>query len=368
MPALARGQENTPSIINWFTTVNGVLTDMYEVGFQIWDIAAGLPGTQIFPTTPDDWETISGTAGHYSVGHYYAYDAGNAQGWTPELTATVGTHRVKWRWKASIASPYQSDAEDFEVLVQSAGSSADTYISVDDVRAEGVLEADHPDDKVLAYIETWQQFMDRACRQWFNARSMILSINGNESSTLFFGVPIISIEYVKINNMDQQLDSQLYRVFSGIDAEQDHRRNPKLQLIGPDFYPNIYTQPVTWGELRFRKGVQNQEIKGIFGFVETNGSTPKLIQRALLKLVIEKLNSPIYSSTGQGPSVPPVLGAVLKEKTDGHSIEYGHPGGEVGKRRPGLSGITSDPEILDIIKMYRAPIGVATPAHWSLYF
>ena len=43
MPALARGQENTPSIINWFITVNNVLTDAYEVGYQIWDITGGLP-------------------------------------------------------------------------------------------------------------------------------------------------------------------------------------------------------------------------------------------------------------------------------------------------------------------------------------
>jgi len=28
MPAIARGQENSPSLINWFVTINGILTDM----------------------------------------------------------------------------------------------------------------------------------------------------------------------------------------------------------------------------------------------------------------------------------------------------------------------------------------------------
>ena len=46
MPTLARGQENTPSILNWFISINGVLTDAYEVGYQIYDITGGLPGTQ----------------------------------------------------------------------------------------------------------------------------------------------------------------------------------------------------------------------------------------------------------------------------------------------------------------------------------
>jgi hypothetical protein len=364
MPALARGQENTPSIINWFTTVNGVLTDMFAVEFQIWDITGGLPGDVIFPTPGDAgvWEDVTSNAGHYSVGHYYAYDSGNAQGWTPGIAEPVGTHRVKWRWKATAGSPYQSDAEDFEVLVQSAGSSVDTYISVDDVRDEGLLVADYPDDKVLAYISIWQAFLERACRQWFNARSLILEVDGNESDTLFFGVPIIAVEYVKINNSGEQLDSTLYRVYNRNGALDD-RHNPKICLVGPDAYEDIFVAPVTWGRLRFQKGRQNQEIKGIFGYVEADGSTPALIKHALLKLVIEKLTEPLYDAVA-GSSGAPILGSILEEETDDHRIKYS--GAPTADRRAGLSGITDDPEILDIVKLYRAPIGIAAPSHWSI--
>jgi len=366
MPALARGQENTPSILNWFTTVNGVLTDMYEVGFQIWDITGGLPGDVVFPTPGDanDWEDVTIAPGKYSVGHYYAYDNTNAQGYTPDIGQPIGTHRIKWRWKSSAAAPYQSDAEDFEVLVQSAGGSADWYISVDDVRDEGLLEADYPDAKVIAYIEMWQQILERICRQWFNARTLILQIDGNDSDTIHFGVPIISIDYLKLNERTDELDTSFYKVYSG-NQWPDDRGNPRVKLIGPEYDRDIFLSPVTWGRLRFRKGRQNQEFKGTFGYVESDGSTPKAISRALLKLVVEKLTTPIYSTTGG--SSPSLLGMVLEEKTDGHSIKYGYPGGEPTSRRPGLTGITQDPEILDIFKLYRAPLGVATPAHWSYY-
>lgn len=365
MPGIAREQENTPSLINWFTTVNGVLTDMFLVEFQLWDISGGLPGTVIFPTPGDagDWEDVTAAPGRYSVGHYYAYDNTLVQGWTPGIAEPLGTHRIKWQWKVSALAPYQSDSEDFEVLVQSAGSSTDTYISVQDVRDEGLLIADYPDARVLAYIEVWQAFLDRACRQWFNARTMILEVDGNESDTLFFGVPIISIDYVKLNTSTEELDTTLYRVYNA-QRYPDDRRNPKICLVGPDAYQDIYVAPIVPGNFKFMKGRKNQEIKGTFGFVEEDGSTPDLIKRALLMLVIEKLTNKPYGAADS--SLSPTLGALLEEKTDDHSRKYAHAGGETARRRPGLTGITNNQEILDILKLYRAPIGIAAPTHWGI--
>lgn len=360
------------------------------------------------------------------------------------------------------------------------------YIEIADVRAEGLSASTYPDSKVLAAIETWQAFLERACRQWFESRQKTFSVDGTDSDTLHFGVPIIGIDYIKLNASTDELETTLYKVYSGTQLPDD-RPNPRIKLIGPDWVRDIFTAPVTTGRLRFRKGRQNQEIKGTFGYIDNgvkatgaiqfvakadhvdgetfvlddgsnpavtfhidksgtytpgggyddtnvqvdisgdttvdevaataktaiNGATtldvtagavdsggllwlendtggvagnqvitetvthadfkvygmsgggvPKLIQRALLKLVIEKLTSPLYSATG-GPTPPSVLGIILSEATDGHKLTYGYPGGQVQSRRPGLSGITQDQEILDIVKLYRAPLGIATPAHWS---
>lgn len=241
------------------------------------------------------------------------------------------------------------------------------YITVQNIRDAGLTDdVTFPDATVLSSILTWQALIDRACRQWFSPVTITLKVDGTDSDTLHFGVPIISVEYVKLNNDTNELDTNFYRVYNSI-AYPDDRRNPRIKLIKSDDYRDIYTAPCSYGDLRFRKGRKNQEIKGIFGFVEEDGSVPLLIQRALTKLVIEKLTNPIYlSDIGSSPTPPPILHGNLKEEwTDGHRMKFESSGALVDKRSPYLTGITNDQEIIEIIKMYRAPIGCATPANSS---
>lgn len=361
MTSLARGEANTTSGLNWFILVNGIKTDAYEVGYRIIDITGGLPGTQVFPETEGEYENVSNVPGHFAVGSYYAYDNDESTGWTPSITESIGTHRIEWRWKITAAAPYQAGQEDFEVLVQSAGSSVDTYISIQDVRDQGLLEADYDDETVLAAIEIWQSFIDRACRQWFNPRALILKVDGTDSDTLHFGIPIISITYLKLNDSTSELDTTLYKVYNRLNDFTD-KWNPRIKLVNSIEETDIYTAPITGRALIFRKGRQNQEISGVFGHVEDDNSPPKLIQRALLKLVIEKLTKPLYSSgISLSGTIPPILGNVIEEQTDNHRIKYGG----FKQIAQGLAGITNDSEILTILKMYRAPIGCITQANPS---
>jgi len=354
MPALARGQKNTSSILNWFTTVNGVLTDMFYVGYQIWDIIAGLPGTQVFPVTPGDFCDVTANAGHFAVGSYFAWDPITGEGWQPGLAEPIGTHKIIWKWKVSSGSAYQTGEEQFEVMTESYAGPSDHYCSVQDVRDEGVTLAQASDAKILSYIDICQQLLDRMCRQWFLPRQLTFKFDGNDSDTLFLGVPIISLEYLRLNGADTDLQTDLYKVYNNRKYPDD-RRNPRIKLIGPDCYRDIYVAPVTYGPMKFIKGYQNQELKGIFGFTEEDGSTPAPIKRALTKLVVEKLLMPINQSIGPSPAGP-----ITSETTDGHSLSYGFSGGGGG-----LTGITNDQEVLDIVKLYKAPIGLATPASWS---
>lgn len=362
MPSIERGQENTISILNWFTTVNAILTDMHAVEFRIFDLTGGMPGVQVFPATPGTYENVTNAPGRFGTGSYYAYDNGNAKGWTPDLSANIGTWRTNWRWKLNASSEWTSNSEDFTMLVVNGGGGGDNYISVQDVRDAGLLEADFPDAVVLAAIEMWQAFLDRACRQWFSSKALILQVDGTDSDALHFGVPIIAIDYVKLNNDTAELNTDYYRVYAGRNYPDD-RRNPRIKLVSADDF-DIYTQPMSSGRMKFRKGRQNQEISGTFGFVEEDGLAPKMIQRALLKLVVEKLTTPIYGDP-VGTPAPPLVGAVIDEWTDGHKLKTAQAGGAISPRKPGLVGITDDQEILTIIKLYRAPLGVATPANES---
>ncbi len=242
-----------------------------------------------------------------------------------------------------------------------------SYCSVQDIRDAGLTDTGtYPDADILAAIELWQQFLERACRQWFEPRTIVLKFDGTDSDTLHFGVPIVSIEHVKLNDSVDILPADQYRVYNSR-SYPDDRRNPRIKLRSLADFPDIFTAPISAGSLKFRKGRQNQEIKGVFGFLEDDDTTPGLIKRALCKLVIEKLTNPITVPGGPVAVPPPpiIAGALLEEVTDGHKRKYGDTI-KFKERRPSpFQGLTQDQEILDIIKLYRAPIGIATPAHPS---
>lgn len=238
------------------------------------------------------------------------------------------------------------------------------YVSVDDVRAEGLEDPPFSDAQIEAAIKTWQAFLERACRQWFYPIELELNVDGTDSDLMAFGVPIISIGEVRLNGDTKALDPFYYKVYNSLTYPAD-RQNPRIQLIDNRHQEmDIFTAPLRDGRLIFRKGRQNQYIRGTFGYVEADGSPPELIKRALLKLVIEKLTKPLYAAAGAiTPAPPPVLtGVLLEEWTDAHKVRYGQSGGPLKARAPGLAGITDDQEILNIIKLYKAPIGVATVA------
>jgi hypothetical protein len=147
------------------------------------------------------------------------------------------------------------------------------------------------------------------------------------------------------------------------------RCNPKIALKRwkfADVNDSLYQMGFQRGELKFRKGYQNQEVTATFGYVEADGTPPPLIKRALKKLVVEKLTNPIYvapDETAPAPASVTYAGVVVSETTDGHSIYYGTP--SFDKRRVGYSGLTQDQEVLTTIDLYRAPLGIANTSQWG---
>jgi hypothetical protein len=235
-----------------------------------------------------------------------------------------------------------------------------SYIKPTDVHKYMGIQ-DNPSEDIQPVIDTWQTVLERWCRQWFEPRTITIKFDGNDSDTIFLGVPIISVSSLKINSGTAALDPSYYRVYNSR-TYPDDRRNPKIRLLRSDQVGDIYTQPMTQGRMRFLKGYQNQEITGSFGFTESDGSTPLPIKHALTKLVVEKMNARPGASGGGGGSVV-IAGTVIEEETDGHRIAFNEAPSKPS--RPGLSGITTDKEIQDIVKLYRAPLGLATTSQWS---
>jgi hypothetical protein len=241
------------------------------------------------------------------------------------------------------------------------------YITVADIRAAGLTDTvAYPDAAVDAAILLWQEVLDRMCRQWFEPRDITMKLDGTDSDTLHLGVPVIELASLRINDNIDALDPTYYRVYSSV-GYPDDRRNPRIVLRTLSDVSDIYSAPIESHRLRFRKGRQNQELVGSFGFVEADGSTPLPIKRALTKLVIEKLVNPIpVPSSGPGVPPPPVVaGALLEEWTDGHRVKYADVFKFTENRPSPYMGITQDQEILTIVRLYRAPLAIATPAHPS---
>lgn len=253
---------------------------------------------------------------------------------------------------------------DSGTLSLTSDQSSRFYIQIPDVRAEGLSADDFPDNKVLAYIKTWQQFLERACRQWFYPLDLVLNLDGSGSDSLHFGVPCIAITELQINASGNILDPSYYRVYNNLSAYPADRQNPRVKLIDSfEGARDIYTAPLRDGKMLFRKGRQNQLVKGTFGYIESDGTCPELIKRALLKLVVQKLTTPLFTPAGTfaPPAANTIRGPITAEWTDTHKIAYAPAGGTILAKAPGLNGITDDQEILTIIKLYKAPIGLATP-------
>jgi hypothetical protein len=232
-------------------------------------------------------------------------------------------------------------------------SEAGGYATIEEVKA--VLGASAPDDAtIVSAIAQWSQFMDRACRQWFEPRYIDEKIDGSGARTLWLMAPIIGIDELYMNaDWDNAVDPEWYEVYNNLgEGLRDDRRNPRIGLSDTAAGASIFTA-ISRRDV-FIEGKKNQRVKGTFGFVEPDGSTPEMIKRATLKMVTKQLSASDPLNPSPGPAGP-----LVSETTDGHTIRYASM---VGGRKIGTIGITGDAEVEGIIQLYRAPRAMAVVA------
>lgn len=229
------------------------------------------------------------------------------------------------------------------------------YVTVEEMRAEGVTTQMCADERLQGIIDTWSQFIDQRTRQWFDSRDLDITLDGNDTPILHLGVPIISLTELYINGSTTPADPSTYKVYSS-NTIPDDRRNPKVRLLTQR--RTLFDVPgigLAGRGPMFAKG-QKQRLVGSFGFVEGEGEAttpPMLIKRAVTKMVAKNVTPLLSGGVLSRPSV------VMSESTDGHSITYGMPT-SLGIK-PGSVGITGDVEVEQIISMYRAPLAMAVP-------
>lgn len=346
MPYLAIDQENTGAHLALFAVDDdGYLYDPATVEVLIQDLSTG-SAVQVYPAS--GYEDIT-SGGKVSKGHWYAYDTGTSLGWTP--SGNEGKHRIKWRFTSADGTETRTWQQDFYVAASGLDAPYWTYISPNEVRAEGLTTAQCSDARLIDLILRAQDYIDASTRQMFRPVPQTLKMDGPESHTMHLNLPIVGLEFIKANSSTTALAQSSVAVYvtTALAAgrhpfQKDYRRNPKLSLKAD---LSLYSGAFVHDTGVFAVGRRNQTIKGVYGFLEADGTTPALIAHAMLRLVYGTATALTISASSSSGST---AGPIRRERVDRHEVEY------VDKTTTSTTALSGSPEVEEIIQRYRAPI------------
>lgn len=198
------------------------------------------------------------------------------------------------------------------------------------------------------FIQEAMGLIDEVTGQFFNARSATVTLEGNNTPTLWLPVPIISITQLLINSTSLELqegEDYDFVAFKGRERPQDDRRNPRIKLNVGRGRDSIFTGAIT-NRVFIKETLTH--ITGTFGFLEPDGSTPALIKKATAILALGSANVPIATSAGG------TTGPLKRTKVDLHEQEFFE-----NKVTTSKSSITGDAQVDYILAKYRAPIRIS---------
>lgn len=238
------------------------------------------------------------------------------------------------------------------------------YVTLEDVRAEGVLEATYDDDRVEAMIAFAERAFERATENWFYRKLCVVKVDGNDQEILHLANPICQgesqITSVTVNlggsdpwTLTEDTDFVAYN-------DDGDRWNPKLAMTSYEDWASLIPE-TTYVPGHWPKGRRNITITGYFGFtdyelVEPEGegdpvptwTCPPEVKRAVLRLVVRDL-ALLTDVDGQ---VNRQSHRITSETTVGRSVTMGSLTDSLYS-----GGFTGDPDIDGAVAMFRRPMG-----------
>lgn len=351
MSALARNQTSDCAnpVLDVYMQVNGILQDVAQLEFQIFDITDPDNPLQVYPATlgdraPVDVSQLCPAGAKLDTGHYVAT-------WTVPALEVTGTHQIRWFIKLTLSSGEQTFIEEFEVLPEVSAFGELGYCLVSEVRAEGVTTAQASDARLLLAISRASRFIERATGRWFDPRTCTFTLDGPGTPSLMIEIPIIGISQIKVN--DNEVDLTELRIYNRHLTQRltapDDRNDPRIQWLGSDrrhVYPyGRRLQQASWGV-----GTQNVEVTGVFGYTDYNGSPtggiPELIRYACILLVLREYPPQASAAAADQQTAY----RLTSERTRDQSYTLAAP------RAGGGTGLfTGDSRIDDILASFMAP-------------
>lgn len=358
MPHLAIGEANNVDILA-FRAVNraGQLYSPSSVEYVIYSKASGIE-TQVYPSSGREDVTAQERGVQANgIGIFEARDVALDIGLKPGVSwaASVGLHTIRWFYLDEDGAPCTWDQE-FYVSASGLGVGRWSYLSPNELRAEGLSSTVVPDDWMLDLLNRAQDYVDATCRQCFRPVLDRFKMDGHGSSRLLFSQPIIGIEWIRPNYTTQALDRASFQAFvtptlraSISHPSKDHRRNPKVELLSQ---PSIYQGGSIGLHGVFVDEPASQEVAGVFGFLESNGTTPKLIREAMLRIV---MGTAQRITRGQTNAHSSGGGPLKRLRVDKHEQEWDTGNSAIARH----SALAITAEVEEIFQMYRAPINIA---------
>lgn len=246
-------------------------------------------------------------------------------------------------------------------------------VTVEDIRAEGVTEAEADDDRVQDAIDEATDQVESITGYFFEAQERTYQLDGRDSPILLLPAPIILIDSVTILNPDGS-------VFDTLTAGEDfvvYNRHLTQRLINPDDrrYPKIELTPSGYS----RPGLVNDvfaagrfsyfpatpmsvEVVGTFGWTDyaapeeeggdVIGVTPRRIKRAVRLLVLKLIPRLTDIEAREEQERWRLTGERTREQS--YTRKVGGSSGEVGP-------FTGDPAIDDILIDFMRPPAMGAP-------
>ena len=205
------------------------------------------------------------------------------------------------------------------------------YVTVADMRAEGVIEAQASDERLQALITEASQIIDTATGWFFAPREYSYQLDGRGTPTLDLPVPLIRLDSLAVH---------------GHEVPQS-----ALLTSGAPVQPGFDGPYITFRHgRRFPRGRKNVAISGLWGYTEHDGSptgrTPLEIRRACMMLIMRLL--PPLADTDATEDARNRW-RVIEERTRDQSYK-------LDRAAPGP--FTGDPDTDRILLRYRRPLAM----------
>lgn len=241
------------------------------------------------------------------------------------------------------------------------------YITIAEIRDEGVTSTMVGDDGVARGIERATQMIDQVTGLWFEPRARTFRLDSQRGAALRLNVPIIAVTSMEI--LDEEVDTDDLWIYNrhltqGL-LNPDDRRNPII-VWREDDLPR--SGDVIRYERRFHRGPMRVELGGIFGWTDlpraetpgettpgsqvpnSYGVTPELIKLACLRLTM-KYMYPLV--TGEGDEFA-IASRIVEERTRDQAYKLA----QNGDASDGSWGLTGDMEVDTILSGFMAPAAI----------